>query len=102
MGFVDGDEYTVNVTISGENQWTDWIKIGSWGAMTLNNTDLVATVSLESKDAGDATGVEADTLSVSATTNGVYEFRGHGKEWRVGVATGDYTSGGAVLKLKDN
>ena len=90
---------TKSKAITAQNQWTESVVVQEKGIVTIENTNLVATITLQGKAAGGGW-IEVDTLAVAATTNGKYEFTGRKEEFRIGVATGGFTSGAATLHLR--
>jgi hypothetical protein len=87
------------VSITAQIQWTDPLRITGKGIVTLEQTNLVATITLQAKPDGGSNWIEVDTVAITAATEGRYEFEGGNILHRVGVATGDYTSGAAILYL---
>ncbi len=88
------------VDITAENQWTTAFVVKSPGLVIIEDTGSIsATISLQlSRDNG------ATWLTVKEYTEGVVEFLQHGSRqlYRLGVATGDFSSGTASCVLVDS
>ena len=86
----------VSASVTAENQWTSGKWVHDHGTVVLSGT-FSATVSLQrSGDRGTTWKDTGDTW----TSAGVYTFTDYTDGYyRVGVATGNYTSGTAVLWL---
>ena len=88
-----------SIDITAENQWTEEMMIHDVGMITIENTNLVATITLMGRAAG-GSNIIIDTLSIGASDNGKYKFDALGEIFKVGVASGDFTSGAGTIYLK--
>lgn len=92
------------LTVTAENQFTDWIRCGQSQRMSIYITgDLSGTITLQAKKPEHTvadnptfiTDVEAHTTNGLRNTDqvvGTFDFR-------LGCKTGDYTSGSAFIEI---
>ena len=90
----------IDKTITAENQWSDWATFGKGEAdLDLGGT-FAATVTVERrcKNTG---GDYGPTVSFTFAQAGTFilDCNQHQPEYRVGVATGNFTSGPVVARL---
>lgn len=91
----------VSRTITAQNQWTDWIAIQEKGLLTIYDTSsMTMTVTLQMRPPGETTPTrDVETF----TTEDVKVIRhGGASEFRIGVKTGDYTSGEAAVSISSD
>lgn len=84
-------------TVSAEDTFTDPLNIKGPGYIRVTDTSSMSmTLSLQSSDDDGTSWITEDTFSAEGT----YEIEnGLGLAWRIGCASGDYTSGTADVKI---
>ena len=86
------------VTVSAENQWTDWIEMVKNETRALSISDVTnSTVTLQRRLDG-TTAVAVDTWTVDAEEDYYASAR---QAIRLGVATGDYGTDSPQLEIRD-
>lgn len=88
---------SVTASITAENTWSDSIEIKGSFDLSISGT-FVATVTVQRSFDGGSSWSDVDTFTSPTETYGVQP---HFANYRVGVATGDFTSGTAVVALYD-
>ena len=85
--------------ISAQNTFTDAITIEDDGSILVVDTSSMSmTVTLQVKPPHYASWVDIHTQ----TSEGIYGItNGAGYQWRIGVKTGDYTSGSCRVYIRD-
>jgi hypothetical protein len=86
---------SVTKAITGENQWSDSIEIKGGFDLSIDGT-FVATVTVQRSFDGGTSWGDVDTFTSPTETYGVQPSFAL---YRVGVATGDYTSGTVDVAL---
>ena len=86
---------SVTKAITGENQWTDAIEVRGGFDLSIDGS-FVATVTVQRSFDGGVSWGDVDTFTAPIETYGVQP---HSALYRVGVATGDYTSGALGVAL---
>lgn len=85
-------------TVNAENLFTDWVKMGPTGILTIEDTssgNMTITLQCYTKN---GTTIDVDTK----TAAGRYTFDGGGGDlWRAGCKTGGYTSGTFTVLLQN-
>ena len=90
----------IDKTITAENQWSDWAVFGK-GEVDLDlGGTFSATVTVERRCKG-LDGSYGATVGFTFTQAGTFilDCNQHQPEYRVGVATGNFTSGPVVARL---
>ena len=100
MGAYKMNYKDITVAASTLGEWTDPVTVKDKGVIGIENTNLVATVTLQFKSNTTGSWYDMDSIAVLSTTTGRYDFLGYGDEYRVGVDIGDYTSGGGRLTIQ--
>lgn len=89
-------QYKVTKSITEENQYSDWVELKGLFNLSISGT-WVATVTVQrSFDAG-STPLDVDTFTINEETYGTETE--DGVVYRVGVKTGDFTSGTVVCRI---
>jgi len=85
--------------ITAENQWTDSIRVRNRGVVVIEDTGSISatfTLQIKPKD-GSSYVTTGDTF----TAAGAWAFDAAGELYRIGVATGDFTSGTATVYIQE-
>ena len=88
---------SVTASITAQDSWSDGIDIKGSFDLSISGT-FSATVTVQRSFDGGSTWADVDTFTGPTETYGVQP---HYAVYRVGVATGDYTSGTAVVSIYD-
>jgi hypothetical protein len=89
---------TVTKSVSAENTWTDPLEVLNDFDLSISGT-FVGTVTVQRSFDGGSVWRDVDTFTAPIETAG---FQPSFSNYRVGINTGDYTSGTAVVTLIDN
>jgi len=83
--------------ITAQNEFTSAIRIAKVGIVAVEDTSSIsATISLQVKPDGSSSWIDTgDTFDAE----GAWSFDAAGEQYRVGVKTGDFTSGTATLYI---
>lgn len=100
----------VSVTVSAQNQFTEWFSFRPSqympegkhraGLRIGNNTGFSATVTLQAKRPSEAASAAADIETYTIETLKTLEFA-EAVDIRVGVKTGEYTSGTIPMSIEE-
>ena len=88
---------SVTKAVAAENTWSDPINIKGTFDLSIAGT-FVATVTVQRSFDGGSSWADVDTFAAETETYGVQP---HYSQYRVGVASGNYTSGTANVTLRD-
>lgn len=88
---------SVTASISAQDTWTSALEIKGSFDLSISGT-FSGTVTVQRSFDGGSSWAAVDTFSGPIETYGVQP---HFANYRVGIATGDYTSGTAVVSLYD-
>jgi len=83
-------------TITAENEFTDAVKLQGYFNLSITGT-WVATVTVQRCFDGGSTWYDVDTFIANTQEYGL-EPEG-GVQYRIGIKTGDFTSGSCVVRL---
>ena len=89
---------TVTKSVSAENTWSDALEVLNDFDLSISGT-FVGTVTVQRSFDGGSVWRDVDTFTSPIETSG---FQPSFSNYRVGIASGGYTSGTAVVTLIDN
>ena len=89
---------TVTKSVSAEDTWSDTLEVLNDFDLSVSGT-FAGTVTVQRSFDGGSTWRDVDTFTSPIETCG---FQASFSNYRVGIASGDYTSGTAVVTLIDN
>jgi len=83
-------------TISAQNLYTDAVEVTGYFNLSISGT-WVATVTVQRSFDGGSTWYDVDTWTINTQEYGLEPE--HGVQYRIGIKTGEYTSGDCVVRL---
>ena len=95
---IKGYGATETMAISAQNTFTDWVALLGEFNLSISGT-WVGTVTIQRSFDGGTTALDVNAYTTNIEDRG-YEPRGEGGTvYRVGIKTGDYTSGTAKVRI---